>query len=69
MLLDDRDLARELGQTATAVAAAKLLGQELHGMFIDRKHITHANAPAARYGKATRAEISSGRRKKPAGAG
>ncbi len=47
MLLDDRDLARDLGQSATAATVDKLLGQELHGMFIDRKHITHASAPAA----------------------
>jgi phage terminase small subunit len=36
MLIEDRNLAREKGQTAAAIRAAELLGKEL-GMFIDRR--------------------------------
>ena len=36
MLIDDRELAREKGQTAAAIRAAELLGKEL-GMFIERR--------------------------------
>ena len=36
MLMDDRELAREKGQTAAAIRAAELLGKEL-GMFIERR--------------------------------
>ena len=36
MLIEDRRLAREKGQVAAAVRAAKLLGKQL-GMFIERR--------------------------------
>jgi phage terminase small subunit len=36
MLIEDRSLAREKGQTAAAIRATELLGKEL-GMFIDRR--------------------------------
>jgi hypothetical protein len=37
MLLADRELARENKQASAAIAAAKLIGSELFGMFIERK--------------------------------
>ena len=39
MLVDDRKLARESGQSSAAMKAAELLGRELFGMFIDRKEV------------------------------
>jgi len=36
--LDDRKLARELGQPSAAIRAAELLGKQL-GMFIDKKEV------------------------------
>ena len=37
MLIEDRTLAYKVGQAAAAIAAARLIGQELHGMFIERR--------------------------------
>jgi len=39
MLLEDRELARKEGQAAAAVSATKLIGMELHRMFVDRKEV------------------------------
>lgn len=36
---EDWELARKLGQMPAALTAAKLMGSELHRMFIDRKEI------------------------------
>jgi phage terminase small subunit len=38
MLLEDRTLARELGQSSAAVTASKTLAQ-IHGLVIDRKEV------------------------------
>jgi hypothetical protein len=37
MLLADRELAREHKQASAAITAARLIGSELHGMFIERR--------------------------------
>ena len=38
-MLEDWDQARRQSQMTAAITAGKLLGQELHGMFVDRKEI------------------------------
>jgi phage terminase small subunit len=40
MLLADRELARQNGQSSAAIRATELLGKEL-GMFVDRSHNRH----------------------------
>jgi hypothetical protein len=39
LLVEDRDLARELGQTSAAVSAVNSIGK-LYGLMIDRKDVT-----------------------------
>jgi hypothetical protein len=41
MLLADRELAREKGQSSAAIRATELLGKEL-GMFVERSHNRHS---------------------------
>ena len=46
MLIEDRELARELGQAGPAVAATNSVGK-LYGMFVDKTEHTIKRAPPA----------------------
>lgn len=38
-IIEDWDLARKLGQTASALKAAELYGRDVHRMFVERKEV------------------------------
>ena len=38
-IFQDWELARKLGQTASALKAGELMGKELHRMFVDRREV------------------------------
>jgi hypothetical protein len=44
MLIEDRELARQNGQSSAAIRATELLGKEL-GMFVDRSDNRHRVEP------------------------
>ncbi len=45
MLIEDRELARSIEQPSAAVSANVALAK-LHGLMIERKHVTHKHDPA-----------------------
>jgi hypothetical protein len=39
MMVEDRELARSQGQSAAAIRASELLGRELAGLYVDKRHV------------------------------